>query len=113
MKITVEIVSNPYTIREVDSTDSWDIGEDGLHIHGVAVGKTDKDYDWDVPDDATNLVVLVEHYSDGCTFGSSEYADVKGVFTHQADAEKFAAAQKIDHGYFGSHIGWRYFEVTL
>lgn len=113
MKVHASVTTEEYTIREIDPDDSWDAGDYGLHIRGASVQRTDEDYGWVLPDETRRCVVLVEHYSDGCTFGSGEIAEVKGVFMTEADAEKYAHAQCIDHGYFGSHIDWLYFDCDL
>ena len=114
MKLNIEIETSEYVVREVDTEDSWDQGETGLNVHGVMVTATDKDYGWDIPIGATNrAVVLVEHFGDGCTFGSSEYADVKGVFLTEQDARDYAKTLNIDHGYFGWHIAFKYYDIFI
>ena len=114
MKVDIVVDAHEYVIREIDPTDSWDAGEYGLSIHGVKLRQSTNPYDWSieaVPGDAA--VVVVEHYSDGSTFGSNEYADVKGIFKTHEEAEQFAGTLNTHHGYFGSHIGFLYFDVTL
>jgi hypothetical protein len=113
MKVHVSVDTEEYVVREVDPNDSWDAGEQGLYVTGASVQRTDKDYGWDLPDDTRFCVVLVEHYRDGCTFGSSEYAEVKGVFLTKTEAEEFARVQNTDHGYFGTHIEWLNFVCDL
>jgi hypothetical protein len=114
MKVDISVKTEGYTIREVDPNDDWDIGEDGLYITGVTVTRTERDYADSIDGESGDpAVVLVEHYSDGCTFGSSEYAEVKGIFKTYADAESFAHRLNTDHGYFGCHIGFCYFDVVL
>jgi hypothetical protein len=114
MKIDVDILTTPYTIREVDLDDSWDAGEDGLHVHGVTAQLTDKEYGWEVKElgpDRT-VCVIVEHYSDGCTFGSSEYVETKGVWATE-DLARAGCPAIPDHGYFGNHIAFLYFTVRV
>lgn len=114
MRVDITLHTDEYVIREIDHDDSWDIGETGLEVQGVSLAPSDKEYDYEVPGRPGDLVVvLVEHYSDGCTFGSSEYAQVRGVFPTHEDAERFAGTVNTDHGYFGSFIAWHYFDARL
>ncbi len=111
MKLYASVSSDSYYTREIDTTDSWDIGDQVLSNIAVEVYQApDKEYGVEVTPAADGTVcVLVEHYRDGCTFGSSEYTDLKSIFTDEVDAQAFANKQKIDHGYFGRHIKWLYF----
>jgi hypothetical protein len=110
MKISVTVHSDEAWEREPDPDDRWDSGSSVLGNIHVSIWPTDADYGWDVTPAADGTVcVLVEHFSDGDTFGNYESTDVKGVFTDQADAELFANSCPKDHGYFGSHIGFLYF----
>lgn len=113
MKYSASVDSSSYYAREPNPDDQWDSGESALNIHGVTVTRDDKYGDELSGSPGDTAVVLVEHYSDGDTFGSSEYAQVRGIFSNQEEAEAFAATQKTDHGYFGSFIAWLYFDVTL
>jgi len=116
MKLDIQVQASSYSIREADPDDQWDIGEDGLEIHGVSLVRLPDDHKWGEEIDGQPgdpAVVLVEHYSDGCTFGSSEYAEVKGIFRSGLAAQEAAAKIPTDHGYFGAHISFKYFDVTL
>lgn len=114
VKLDIEIISSEYVIRDIDPDDSWDAGETGLEVHGVKVTRTDQDYGWKIDaEPGDSIVVLVEHYSDGCTFGSSQYAEVKGVFKTMQEAKDHASELDVDHGYFGWHIGFLYFEERV
>lgn len=107
MFIKVNIESTEYTIREIDPDDSWDAGETGLRYLGctaaISQSSGDEEIDFECAPGDT-VYVLIEHYTDGCTFGSSEYLECKGVF--QTEAEALERSRSIDtgHGYFGSHI---------
>lgn len=110
MKIAANVLADDYYIRDPDPDDTWDIGERGLSDIRVEIAQTEADYGYDVTPKADGTVcVLVEHYGDGCTFGNSEYAEVKGVFTDLADAELYANSLNTNHGYFGWHIDFLYF----
>lgn len=110
----VDVKTDEYTIQERDENDEWDAGRYGLTVHGVTVLKSDKDYDIEFKGESgSRAVVLVEHYEDGCTFGSSHYTDVKDIFETEADARNFASNIDTDHGYFGHHIDFLYFDVVL
>jgi hypothetical protein len=114
MRVDIEVRTEEYTIREVREDNDWDIGETGLNVLGVTLTPTSREYADEVdgaPGDSA--VVLVEHYSDGCTFGSSEYVNVKGIFKSMPDAEAFTRLINTDHGYFGNHIDFLYFPVVL
>lgn len=114
MLIDITVQEEEYTIRPPDEDDQWSSGDYGLNIYGVTVGRTDRKYGWEVkgrPGDPA--VILVEHYRDGGTFGSNEYAEVKGAFVDRTAAEAHAKTLKVDHGYFGHHIGFLYFDVIL
>jgi len=108
MKLHASLSYDEYYSREVNPDDEWDIGERGLTDISVSLTHTTKDFGYELPD-AKTACVLVEHYSDGCTFGSAEYVEVKGIFPDQAAAEAHAKTLNIDHGYFGSHIQFLYF----
>lgn len=108
MCLDATVNASAFYTREIDSNDEWDSGEQALDIHGVFVRpiKIRKTYytSLDVlPGD--EVFVLYEHYSDGGTFGSSEYTDVKGIYkTHSEASAVEEALGKPDHGYFGDHI---------
>lgn len=113
MKVTIDINSDTFWHTEPDPDDQWDSGSAGLEIHGVRVRRTEADYGWEIDSPDFRAVVLVEHYSDGNTFGSYEEAEVKGIFPTAALAREHADAIRTDHGYFGSHIAFLYFDVIL
>lgn len=111
MKISVEASGESYYEREPNEEDSWDIGSQALTDIG-AYAYVDEQFGEEVEPAADGSVcVLVEHYSDGCTFGDSEYVDAKGAFTDEDAAAAHAQTLDTNHGYFGSHIGWLYFTV--
>lgn len=116
--VIVDVTYDTYTKREIDPTDSWDAGETGLTNINVDVrlaqNESERKYADEVrPAEDGTICVLVEHYGDGCTFGSSEYAEVKGVFTDEADAVLYAKTLNTDHGYFGWHEDFKYFTVKV
>lgn len=113
MKLHADISAEEYELRPIDPTDHWDIGDQGLTNISVSVSLCNTSYGFDVEPVGDTVCVLVEHYSDGCTFGSGEYTDLKGIFPTQEEAEAFAATLSKNHGYFGSHIDWLYFNETI
>ncbi len=108
MKLYADVSVDEYYSREPDEDDSWDIGDRAIVSMDVHLERNDKaGEEVTLAPDGT-VCVLVEHYSDGCTFGTAEYAEVKGIFTTEDDARAWAVDQDTDHGYFGSHIEWVY-----
>lgn len=114
MRVDIEVITEEFTVREIDPNDSWDIGETGLTVLGVSLTRTDRTWGTEVegsPGDPA--VVLVEHYGDGCTFGSSHCVETRGIFGTEREAREAAALIRTDHGYFGWHIDFLYYGVVL
>lgn len=110
VRVYAKVLAEEYYEQEPDPNDQWDSGTRALRDISIEVGLTTERYGYDITPAADGTVcVLVEHYSDGCTFGSYENAEVKGVFTDEVDARLFANSVNKDHGYFGSHIDFLYF----
>lgn len=101
-------------IREPGTSFKEDRGDISLILHGIsAYVTTQKYFDFEIDAKIGDpIIVLIEHYSDGDTFGTSENMDVKGVFKTLDEAEKARKAINISHGYFGSHIDFL-FETTI
>jgi hypothetical protein len=114
MKVDIELQTKSYVIRDINPDDNWDAGDYGLEVTGVLLRRTDREYADEIDGQrGDSAVVLIEHYSDGSTFGSNEYANVKGIFKTEDEARAHAATIDTDHGYFGGHIAFLYFNVVL
>lgn len=115
MKLIAELETTEYTKREIDPEDSWDAGCYGITLQSVSVYEArsedlhnnyDEAFDELPVSIGDEVTVLVEHYGDGCTFGNSEYMEVRGIFRTYEDAKVFSKTLKPDHGYFGWFEGW-------
>lgn len=114
MKISISLNTNEYYICEPDPDSKWDHGKQGLELIYVCVNETDKDYEYEIQAEiGDSVVVLIEHYRDGDTFGSSEYMEVKGVYKTQNEAEEASLKINTGHGYFGCHIDFIFQEEAI
>lgn len=108
MWMHVDLDTEEYWIKEPDENDEWDSGERGLTLTSALVwaAKEGEGYELSGVSPGDEVVVLVEHYSDGDTFGSAEYMEPIGVFKDETGALEFSEGYATDHGYFGAHIGF-------
>jgi hypothetical protein len=109
MHVQADIETDEYWIEEPRDDDPWDSGTRGLNLIATSAWETDPSHGGYCVEDVApgdEVVVLVEHYSDGDTFGSGEYMEINGVFRTESDALEFAGTRRVDHGYFGAHIDW-------
>ncbi len=114
MFIRIEVDITTHTTHTGDPDDRWDRDSTGLTINGVTAYESPHSHDWPIELAPGGLVhVLVEHYSDGDTFGSDEYTDVKAVSTDHQSLVELSKKLIPDHGYFGDHIEFHIFSVPV
>ncbi len=113
MKVGVTVDYTNYWVREPSDDDQWDSGEEAITIHGISAREASWGDELDV-NKGDVVHAVVEHYSDGNTFGNQEYAEVKAVYKTDWEAQAWIdGVEKPDHGYFGSHIDFKIFSAVV
>lgn len=115
MFVTIDVSTEEYYISEPIPDDRWDSGTRGLRIGDATVCMSNNKFNYELGGSiGDTCVVVVEKYSDGDTFGSSEYMDIKGVFDTEEIASAFIKSLKPpDHGYFGCHMDYLMIDAVI
>jgi hypothetical protein len=100
--------------REIDPTDSWDAGDYHCSLSKLEVFLKKPQYytksftvDFKV-NVGDNVVVLLEQYGSGNTFGcTTGYLSAKGIYHTETEALKASALMPKTDDYFGGHEEWR------
>ncbi len=100
--------------RDPTPDSSWDNGDRTITLNSVTVRKVNKNEDFEINAEVGDeVIVLIEHYRDGDTFGSYERLEVKGVYTTYKGAQIASEKFNTDHGYFGSHLDFKFEETFI